>query len=208
MEKITILTMLNYEPTLFDNMALPTQLDREDMINTIIADCSCFELMYHRTDILKSLIAVWSRTNLKNWERLAFAYELEYNPIWNKDGKVIETLKEQNEGTNRNKTDSKINSNGTDETKENVVGYNSASEVEKSRTDGRNSNKTDSTTTSNGEDYNLHTMSNERVEQGNIGVTTTQSMLTEEIALRSNPLLNLYTFIARSFADRFCVKIY
>ena len=46
----------------------------------------------------------------------------------------------------------------------------------------------------------------ERVEQGNIGVTTTQAMITEEIELRLQN--NFYHYILDSYKDKFCLGIY
>lgn len=41
---------------------------------------------------------------------------------------------------------------------------------------------------------------------GNIGVTTSATMLTEEINVRSQ--YNIYDLVANSFCDEFCMKIY
>ena len=49
------------------------------------------------------------------------------------------------------------------------------------------------------------TIKTERTEQGNIGVTSTQSMIMEQ---REVVQLNLYDVITRDFIDRFCLKIY
>lgn len=46
----------------------------------------------------------------------------------------------------------------------------------------------------------------ERVEQGNIGVTTTQSMILEEINLRLQN--NFYGYIVDSFKQKFCLGVY
>lgn len=45
-----------------------------------------------------------------------------------------------------------------------------------------------------------------RVEQGNIGVTTSQAMLTEEIKLRSS--YDIYNLITAEFKKRFCLAVY
>lgn len=45
-----------------------------------------------------------------------------------------------------------------------------------------------------------------RVEQGNIGVTTSQAMLTEEIKLRSS--YDIYNLITAEFKKRFCLSVY
>ncbi len=45
-----------------------------------------------------------------------------------------------------------------------------------------------------------------RVEQGNIGVTTSQAMLTEEIKLRSS--YDIYNLITAEFKKRFCLMVY
>lgn len=45
----------------------------------------------------------------------------------------------------------------------------------------------------------------ERVEQGNIGVTTTQQMIREQ---REIVQFNMYHYITESFKERFCVMVY
>lgn len=45
----------------------------------------------------------------------------------------------------------------------------------------------------------------ERIEQGNIGVTTTQAMITEQ---REIVQFNLYAYIIQSFKHKFCVMVY
>ena len=44
-----------------------------------------------------------------------------------------------------------------------------------------------------------------RVEQGNIGVTTSQQMIREQ---REIVLFNLYEFITESFKKQFCLMVY
>lgn len=51
-----------------------------------------------------------------------------------------------------------------------------------------------------------YTDTNTRTEQGNIGVTTTQQMLTEEMKLRT--AYDMYTIIAEEFKKRYCILVY
>ena len=49
------------------------------------------------------------------------------------------------------------------------------------------------------------TITTTRTEQGNIGVTSTQSMIKEQ---REVVMLNLYDVITQDFIERFCLKVY
>lgn len=102
-----------------------------------------------------------------------------------------------------------------------VYGFNSSSEAP------ANKSVTDQDTTDTGTDTINHTgtdtidhtgtfkkdrdttdtgtITTTRTEQGNIGVTSTQSMIKEQ---REVVMLNLYDVITQDFIERFCLKVY
>ena len=72
----------------------------------------------------------------------------------------------------------------------------------------QNIGQTDGTITET-PDYHNHdhgTVERKRIEQGNIGVTKTQEMLADDLALL--PELNPYQFIVNSFKKKFCLLVY
>lgn len=73
--------------------------------------------------------------------------------------------------------------------------------------DGTKTTTTDNTgkETRNGSDTGNITSNAQRIEQGNIGVTTTQQMIESE---RELVKFNIYDYIISSFKKRFCILIY
>ena len=117
---ISILGLNSYDEAIWDKFQVPTQANKEDIIDEIMLECSDFELLYPDWDVMRHAIGLWSRKELPIWQRLYDAKEFEYNPLWNVDAEIKEV---------RDVTD---NSNYTD----NTVGSNS-------RTDFRDGNTTD-----------------------------------------------------------------
>ena len=84
---LTIYGLYEYDSTVFDNMVIPADLtpQRDDLIMSILAECSDFSLLYPDFDFMKMLIGVWSRNELRIWEKMLESEEIEYNPIENYD---------------------------------------------------------------------------------------------------------------------------
>lgn len=177
MANISIYGLYTYYPAVFDDMTVPDHLDRDLVIDHIIAECFELELLYPDPIFLKNLIKVWSGSESAVWEKMYDTTVLDYNPIWNKDGK-IEVIRTGSYTDNGNNTGS-------------VKGFNSEAWADHSRSIAQN----------NGTSAGNET----RIEQGNIGVTTTQEMIRQE---RDVAEFNIYAYIADSFKKRFCILIY
>lgn len=94
MSKLSILGLYKYDQSLFDNMQLPAEFtsnDRETLINNLLMECAEFECTYPAFDFCKAAIGFWSKARLRVWQKLYDTMFFEYNPIWNKDGTIIET---------------------------------------------------------------------------------------------------------------------
>ena len=106
--KLTIAGMYNYQPRMFDELALPIvptaemlnipedmiiseamqeiiEINLPDLIGKICLDSAGFSTLYMDADLMKILIGVWSRTRLPTWQRLYNTLFYKYNPIWNKN---------------------------------------------------------------------------------------------------------------------------
>lgn len=170
---ISILTLYNYDPTIFADMVLPEGLDRATAISTIVTQNAELELLYSDPDILKQLIAAWSASSQYSWNKLAATLNFDYNPIWNKDGTITEV--------------ETVEGNGTDVGQ--VAGFDSDSFQNRSKATGESTSERSYT----------------RVEQGNIGLTSTQQLITEERAVSK---FNIYDEISADFKNRFCLMVY
>jgi hypothetical protein len=81
--------------TIFDDMSIPTQVDRSILKDNILEECSEMQLLYTNWDFLKSVIDSWSARMLPTWQRIANALDLEYNPIenYNRNEDYFDTIK-------------------------------------------------------------------------------------------------------------------
>ena len=178
MSMITVMGLYQFDDTLFDSIALPVGLDKDTMISSILTECAELETLISDPDILKKALGYWSNKNLENWQHIYNAMTENYDPLWNKDGTYTETESRD------------LKSTGT-----------STGQVSAFNTESfRNQSRQDASGTDSG------TITRTRRETGNIGVTTSQQMLTEEINLRRQ--FNIYDIITEDFKSRFCLMVY
>lgn len=229
MDRLTLFGMYDYDPTLFDGMVLPDGMDKQDMIDSIILKSGDLYPYYQVPYILKKQISLWFRRRLSQFEKMYIAITKEYNPIENVDGYENETISD-NGSTTLNRTGNTTNTNTQvidtdthdesqrDTTVENTKSaYDSDtySEDTKSVTDDsiESDGTVDTTTTDNGStsltqnDSTTNSNTNTRTlhRHGNVGVTSNQYLITEEIRLRK---LDLYDIICSMFEDEIIVQVY
>ena len=89
---IDLIAMYSYDNTVLDLLKLPEALDRQTVIDNLLMDTAETELLYTNLGFLKQAIGSWSNKNLPVWEELYKTTQYEYNPIWNKDGTIEETI--------------------------------------------------------------------------------------------------------------------
>lgn len=200
---MSILGLYNYDATIFDNMKLPTQVDKETLIGNILSECAEVEILYSDPEYIKYAIGLWSSKELATWQRLADTFELEYNPLYNVD--ATEYTKETRDlhGT---ETGSNVSaSSGSNKNTHKVAGYNTENVLTASESDeGENSeNGTLNTDINRSDTGDIIT---EHRRYGNIGVTKSTELLQSELDTR--PKLNIYNYIIDSFKSRFCLMIY
>lgn len=210
---LSILGFYLYDSSIFQGFQVPEGLDRSAAIDNIILNAAELELLYTDFDFMKQAITLWSNTHQSIWDKLYKTTILEYNPIWNKDGKITESesIGKAAEAEGSNQTSSSSNStthfSGSDTGK--VAAFNSSDLETKNQTESGTETQDASLVGSNGsyEDKNKSTEARtyERIEQGNIGVTSTQQLIKEE---REVDLFNIYDAIANDFKNRFCLLVY
>lgn len=111
-----IAAIYNYKPDIFDGVSLPTidelrsrdkveyiddiqPLSRDTLIDNIIFELAELELLYPDPDFLKNMIELWCRVERENWLSMWETMLYKYNPIWNKDGEIIEDRSASREGS-------------------------------------------------------------------------------------------------------------
>lgn len=205
---------LDFLPTLLDGVVLPAPLDPDLMRSQIMLDCGLLTPLYSEPDTMKTAIQYWFAARSWTFEHLIKIILAEYNPIENYD------RNEKYKRTNKQNRDISETNSGTDTTERSVKGdvtsvgevsaYNSGSWENASRsvtTDGQTITtdlehgkkiKTDDDLDAS-EDYEGRT-------HGNIGVTTTQQMLEQEIALLNE--FNVYEWISKEFQSDLMLSVY
>lgn len=181
--------MVLWDGDLFDNITLPTGMDKTTVVNQIMLDNGLLEVVYPEHDLLKGLIKAHFLARQLDYQRLWDAVSQTYNPLYNLDRK--NTLTETTERTD--------NASGTTATtNENKVSAFDSSTYQPSEELTGNTN---TNTETQGQD--VHTL--ESHEEGSIGVITPQDMLRREFQIRKD--WNIYKFISMDFRDQFMIQL-
>lgn len=95
---MSVLGLYQWDNTLFSLLSLPEGLDKDTLVDFILAECSDLEILYPNPEVLKGLIGVWSATEQYTWGKLYATMQLQYNPIDNYDRTETRTLASQAAG--------------------------------------------------------------------------------------------------------------
>lgn len=77
------LGLYNWDQTIFDLMTIPSALNKNTLINNLLAETAELEVLYPNPVVFKNLVGVWSAKQLDIWNRLYETTQYEYNPIEN-----------------------------------------------------------------------------------------------------------------------------
>ena len=219
--RLSVLGLYNFDSSLFSEMIYPSGFsddDKQTVVGNILAECAELEVLYPDFDTMKELIRLWSKLNISVWQRIFTASRLEYNPIENYNRTELETISDDHSDTHSgidstasSMTNTETNS-GTDTNTNSVTAYDANSQYvhdTSSLLHGHvvSDSSSGSTSLTHGEKIvhdgditrNNHT-------SGNIGVTTSQQMLEQEIEIAAK--LNVINMIVESFKNRFCLLVY
>lgn len=186
--KLSVLGLYRWNPDIFKEMAIPSEVDGDVLTWKILEDCAELEILYADPEYMQASIYNWSSAMLPNWTKMLEALTAKYNPIWNKDGTIRETY---NYG--------EINRSGTGRGNliDKVAGFNS---------DNTHTREESENTSNDTNRQDAHTDTVERIEQGNIGVTESSAMVRHEVELRED--FNIYDIIAKDFKTHYCLMVY
>ena len=197
---MNLLSLYNYDESLFDNLVLPEGIDKDTLVNNLLLDTVSQEVLYADPDIMKQAIGIWSKKELPVWQRLKDTLDIRgtYNPIYNYDRNEEIT----NDHTKNTTESENHNMNkGKDTTKVSQGSFNTNDLTQVSQQD----NELGSGNDENGRDvftgdhtFNAHLY-------GNIGVTTTQEMIKDELSIDE---INILDYIIDSFKNRFILSVY
>lgn len=214
---LSLRAMYNYDNTLFDNLSFPAGIDSQLAINRILNKSEEFEVVYSDFDYLKDRIGIWSNIWQRTFQKWVDALSIDYEPLYNYD-----RYEEYSDARQRGYTDNeKENSNSlsntitgsstTSKTEQDVSAYDVATYSDNQMEDATaQSNQYGSGSSSGDVSRDSSGTSNEIVKHdahlfGNIGVTTSQQMLRDQLDIVT---WNLYEHISDIFIDEFCILVY
>lgn len=186
---LSVKGLYDYNSLIFDEgvFLLPTEsVDRDIVVNSILLECAELELIYPDPQTMMVAVNTWSSREITVWRRIIRAIGMQYNPLENYNR--TETWADTDIGS------ASGNSSATNTNK--VVGYNDNAFTNHDQNEGYGSNSSNS---------RLESRHSGNVS-GNIGVTTSQQMLNQELDVA--PRTDIYDYIVRSFKNRFCLMVY
>ena len=192
--KLSALGLYRWNPHLFDDMVLPEGLNKNEVIYTILEETAELEILYSDPDYLQDSIGHWSAARLQSWEKMQAAITAEYNPIWNKDGTIIDQMiygEDKVTGVTGARDQTNTHS---------VSGFNVTTFQNADQDHATSVQATDTNT------RQKHTDTRTITEQGNIGVTKSQEMVNDEMMLRIR--WNMISVIVSDFKNKYCLMVY
>ena len=192
--KLSALGLYRWNPKLFDQMVLPEGLVKEEVIHAILEETAELEILYSDPDYLEESIGHWSAARLQSWEKMQAAITAEYNPIWNKDGTIIDQMiygEDKVTGVTGARDQTNTHS---------VSGFNVTTFQNADQDHATSVQATDTNT------RQTHTDTRTITEQGNIGVTKSQEMVNDEMMLRIR--WNMISVIVSDFKNKYCLMVY
>lgn len=215
--KITLIGFNNYmlsqNDDLFKYVTLPAGLDKDTLTNNILLRGGEFEVLYADPYFMQNMIKVWSdkwqRTFSKWWETL----NISYDPLFNYDRHEEYTdIHAESEATSKKEdafaSDIAVNK-GSGETANTVSAFDSANYQPHDKAETKSEGSSDSVSTTNAIGNNTRdTLGSNKHDAhlyGNIGVTTSQQMLKDELDVDA---WNIYEHITDLFLNEFCIYVY
>lgn len=210
--------LYNYDETVLDELQLPEQLGREEFVKLLLVETMDLEVLYPQPDFFRAAVGAWSSAMIHSWEKMAAALYKEYQPLENYDRH--ETWTDNNtrtDNTTRSVTGGStdggtvgITSGGTVTGSAQSFNANTFKGRDKEESTGSSTTTTNLTRTDNSTETNTGTVGNSGSRtgtiHGNIGVTSAQDMLTQEMVVRMSYQLSY--IIIQQFKERFCLLVY
>lgn len=185
---ISLLGLYTWDDTIFDDMSLPEQVDKTDLIDNLLMETAELEILYPDAEFIKQAIARWSAIRLHTWERIAKVLYEDYDPFINIKRDEERKIIHDRNLTYTNKGDTKTNENAWDDRSATGV------QTQLVNVDLTNTDKGQTVTT---ETFHV---------EGDSAITDAQDVAMKEVDLRNR--YDLYDYIIKDFIHRFCLMVY
>lgn len=190
---------------LFSELILPADIDRQTFIDSVMLRGAEFEILYAEPETMKYAIGAWSKKWQRTLTKWAEVLKIDYNPLENYDR--TETWSDARSANGKQKGSASDASvmNGYADNEEKRAAYDSASYSPLNKNENTSKNSTSSASVTNAETENAESAIHTGNIHGNIGVTTSQQMLSAEWEVAK---LNVYESAADLFLTELCIYTY
>lgn len=194
---------------LWNDIDIDTRINKDILILEIVKNCGGMTPLVNTWESFK----MYSDGFFAKWKyqisKLLDTLEFDYNPIWNKDG-TTKYIKNTDRERNEERTDDYTENNDTsgNSTNENTVSAYDSSSYQPHEKDTNNYSDTKDITSNRDSDTRESegiAESYTEIQQGNIGVTTTQAMIKEEQSLYD---FNIFTWIVDRYRNELFLRVY
>lgn len=198
---------------LFELMDLPTGINKDTLCSNILLQGGEFEVQHGNPQFIHNAIGIWSQAWKESFQRWVDALAIEYAPLENYDRMEHWTDEKDRtddfDSTGSSRSVGTLDNTTTDTTENTKSAYDSSTYQPYDKVESRTVSDTDSTDQTNTtissdtviNDDNEH---NGRIH-GNIGVTSSQELLNQELDLG---YWNLYQRITQLFLQEFVIPVY
>lgn len=185
---------------LFEYLTVPENVNRQTVIDTILMNGGEYEVLYADPEFVHDSIYLWSIKWARTIQRWADALAEDYEPLWNYDRTEQET---RTPNITNERTPDLTDTNDGTITEENTRSAYDSSTYEP---DNKTVTQPANTIKTTGKDTYKETGTErwDRRMYGNIGVTTSQEMLRQELDISA---WSLYDSIARLFLTEYVIPI-
>lgn len=194
---------------MWEDIVIDERLDKNVLIGEIVNKCG---QMYPLTTTVASFKNM-TENFFRKWNyqigKLIDTQEFEYNPIWNRDGtiKELRNIERAREESVTEDADMKNNTENNGRNENSVSAYNTDT-YQPNSLDVSNDTRDFSETFDRDRDTDENETTVEsftQTNQGNVGVTTTQSMINEERALYE---FNVYNWIIDKYSKECFLRVW
>ena len=208
--RMTMIGFYNFDDSLFDEMTLPEEINKQDFIDSFLLKYGECPVIYPNFGTMKFALGVWARKWYESIERIITAMTEEYNPLHNFDRHEEYQDTENAKSKSEMSYDSTITETDTREieNENEVSAYNESTYQPDNKNTETHSGSLE--TDRDGKDTNDVTtnrgLKHEGHLYGNIGVTESTTMLTHEYELRSR--VNIIDIVADMLYREVCIYVY
>lgn len=207
---LSIAGLYSWDSHIFDLMQLPSGVNRQTVIDNILLECQELTVIYPDWNFMQKAIGSWSAKELEIWQKVYDLEHMEYNPIENYDRyeDELENIGNKGQTMQVGSSESTTNNLQNTDTTNRVAGFNSSDLANQSQAETKdmNTGRGGNLATDMAYSNNDQTRSRGSRIHGNIGVTTTQQMMEQELNIL--PKVHTDDYIINSFKERFCILVY